>query len=495
MNASTTAPQTRPGLTLALLALAQFIIAVDFDIVFVALPEIQRDLGFSDQSLQWVISAYTVALGGFLLLGGRAADRLGARRTFIVGLALFGVASLCGGLASDPGVLVSSRAAQGLGGAMLTPATLKLIGLNFAEGPERIRAMAVWGIAGSSGAAVGALGGGVLTNYLGWEWVLWVNVPVAALGLVAVPRLLRADERPTTGVGGFDLPGAVVATLGSTLVVFGLVSGPDEGWGSLRGGGALVVGLALLGVFLLIESRSRDALVPLRMFHNRSLPTAMILVFIFMSTISTQYYLFTDYLQNVLDYSALRTGLAFLPLSILSMLGSGKLVPVMLQRWGMRVTLFVGMFGFGVAMALVSIGMSPDGSYWAVFPGVCLWALSAGIAFPPIYMAASSETPPAEHGVASALASTSQYIGGAVGLAALVAVANAGIGGDSESAPVSDVVDGLQLAGWTGAVAAAAGAFFAFVIKKPTAPAAEPAEETAPVAKDPAAKDEAARTL
>lgn len=473
MNETSARSAPRPGLILTLLALAQFMTAIDFDIVFVALPEIGRQLDFSEQSLQAVVSAYTVVFGGFLLLGGRAADRLGARRVFALGLALFGASSLAAGLASGPAVLVVARAVQGFGAALLTPSTLKLLTTSFAEGPSRNRAMAIWGAAGASGAAVGALGGGVLTDLLGWEWVFFVNVPVVVLALVATPWLLAADAE-TAGARGFDLPGALVATAGATLVVFGLVSGPDTGWLTVQGGGAVLVGAVLLGLFLLIESRVQDPLVPLRLFANRNVTAAIVVIFVFMGTVGTQYYLFTTYLQTVLGYTPLQAGFAFLPLSVFSMTASAKLVPLMLNRFGIRTTLVTGMLGVAASMVALALGMATTGTYWAVLPGVVLWGTFAGLSFPPIFVAVSTGVAPEQQGVASALASTAQYIGSAVGLAALVAVATAGA---APSAGTAGVVGGLQLAGWTAAVVTALGAVLgALVLRKP-APAPEPSSK------------------
>ncbi|MCF7548619.1 MFS transporter [Pseudonocardia sp. WMMC193] len=462
MSAAPSRPVPRPRLTLALLAFAQFMTAIDFDIVFVALPEIGRDLGFSEQSLQTVVSAYTVVLGGFLLLGGRAADRLGARRMFVVGLAVFGVSSLAAGLAGDPTVLVLARAAQGLGAALLTPSTLKLLTAHFAEGPARTRALAIWGAAGATGAAVGALGGGVLTSLLGWEWVFFVNVPLTAVALAATPVLLGRDQ--TIGTGGFDLPGAVLATAGFTLVVLGLVSGPDIGWLTARGLGAAVLGVVLVGVFVLVESRTRDPLVPLRLFRNRNVVAATVVIFVFMGTVGTQYYLFTTYLQTVLGYTPLAAGFAFLPLSVCSMLASMTLVPLLLDRLGIRTTLVLGMSGVAASLGVLSLGMSVGGSYWAALPGVLLWGASAGLAFPPLFVSVSTGVAPEQQGVASALASTSQYLGSAVGLAALVAVASAGSGPD---ATPDAVVAGLRLAGWVAAAVTLVGVGLAALILRP----------------------------
>lgn len=474
---------------LALLAFAQFMTAIDFDIVFVALPEIGRQLGFSEQSLQTVVSAYTVVFGGFLLLGGRAADRVGARRVFVVGLVLFGGASLVAGLAAGPTTLVAARAVQGLGAALLTPSTLKLITVHFAEGPARNRAMSVWGAAGASGAAVGALGGGVLTSLIGWEAVFLVNVPLIAVALAATPFLLTADPA-SGGSRGFDLPGALLVTAGSTLVVFGLVAGPETGWLSVPGAGALLVGLLLVGSFVLVEARTRDPLVPLRIVANRNVLAAVVVVFVFMGTIGTLYYLFTTYLQDVLGYSPLAAGLAFLPLSLCSIAASIVLVPRLLGRLGIRTTLIVGMTGVAASMVAMALGMAVGASYWATLPAVLLWGTFAGLSFPPLFIAVSTGVSPEQQGVASALASTSQYIGSAVGLAALVAVATSGL--DGSAAPEA-VVSGLRTASWVAAAVTLVGAGLAALILRPAGPSAtgSPADGTTGAAVDRAVGDPA----
>ncbi len=470
MTFSTDRLTERPGRTLALLAFAQFMTAIDFDIVFVALPEIGRHLGFSDQSLQSVVSAYTVVLGGFLLLGGRAADRLGARRMFLVGLVLFGASSLAAGLSSGPTTLVVARAVQGLGAALLTPSTLKLITNHFAEGTERNRAMSVWGAAGASGAAVGALGGGVLTSFLGWEWVFIVNVPLVVIALAAAPALLTADS-PAPGARAFDLPGALLATAGATLVVFGLVSGPEVGWLTTRGAGALAAGVVLVALFVVVEARTRDPLVPLRLFTNRNVLAAVAVVFVFMGTVGTLYYLFTTYLQDVSGYTPLQAGLAFLPLSLCSVTASIVLMPQLLGRLGIRITLIIGMTGVAASMVAMALGMSVGASYWATLPAVLLWGTFAGLAFPPLFIAVSTGVAAERQGVASALASTSQYIGSAVGLAALVAVATAGLDPLPERVAV---VAGLQNASWAAAAVTVVGAVLAALILRPTPAPDEP---------------------
>jgi MFS family permease len=452
-------------LRLALLIFAAFIISIDFNIVYVALPDIGRELGFTAQSLQWVVSAYAVGFGGLLLLGGRAVDRLGARRMFVLGLAVFGAASLAGGLAGAPGVLVAARVVQGIGGALLFPATLALINNTFAAGPARNRALSLWGVAGSLGAVAGPMAGGVITNYLGWEWVFFVNAPLTLAAGVAALRIL-APDRGGYAWGGFDLPGALVATAGSTLVVFGLVSGPEAGWSSARGAGALVLGGALLGAFVLIERRSRDPLAPPRLFGVRSLVTMMALIFVLMGTINTLHYLFYIDVQEVLGYSALGAGLAFLPMSVTSIVGAAKLLPVLLSRLGMRGALFTGVLGAGLSMAAVAAGMASGGSYWRLLPGIVFLGLFAGMVYPMIFLASGADVAAGEQGVASALVSTSQQIGGAVGLAALVAVANAGLDVEAGAAPAADLVAGLRTAGWVAAVVTVAGAFLILLLLK-----------------------------
>jgi EmrB/QacA subfamily drug resistance transporter len=461
--------------------LAQFIIAIDYNIVYVALPDIGDALGFSAQSLQWVVSAYAVAFGGFLLLGGRAADRLGARRIFMVALVLYGVSSLVGGLATTPEVLVIARAVQGLGGALLFPSTLTLIVTTFAEGRERNRALAVWGSTGSGGLAAGALLGGVLTSGLGWSWVFYSMVPLVIVALIGATQLLAPDAPRTGPRKGFDVPGALVVTLGATLVVFGLVSGPEVGWSSPRAFGALIVGVALVGSFFLIEWRTRDPLAPLRMFTSRSLVTAMVTAFLHMSALSGGYYLFTTYIQNILHYNALQAGLAFLPLGLLAMVAGGKVAAAMLNKQGIRTTLFLGMLIYGIGMAAMAAGMSTDGSYWAVLPGLALYGFGGGLAFTTLFVTAASGVDASEQGVASALASTAQQIGAAVGLAAILVIASYGLD-VSAGAPAPDaaeVVDGLRMAGWVAAGAAVLGALVALNLKKAPKPLPAAAERVA----------------
>jgi EmrB/QacA subfamily drug resistance transporter len=438
----------RSGLKLALLAFAQFVVALDYNIVYVALPDIGRALGFTPQSLQWVVSAYAVGFGGFLLFGGRAVDRVGARRMFVAGAIVFGLSCVAGGFAADPGLLVAARAFQGLGAALLTPAILALLNTGFAEGAERTRAFAVWGAVGSAGLAAGALLGGVLTNALGWRSVLLVLALVAVLAA----RPLLDPDAPVHHDGSFDVTGAALATAGSSLLVLGLVSGPDAGWLSLRAAGALVLGVALLAVFVLVETRTHDPLVPLRLFRNRGLVTAILVILVFQSALGGAYYVFTTYLQEVLGYNALQAGLAFLPVTVASMAAS-SMVGRVLPRWGARTTLFVGMAVNGAGMVLLALGMAAGAPFWTVLTGLVVWGLGGGLTFPVMFAAAGSGVSPAEQGVASGVASSAQQIGGAAGLAVLVAVANAGVG-----------IDGLRTALWAGGAASVAGGLLAFLL-------------------------------
>ncbi|WP_433246250.1 MFS transporter [Streptosporangium sp. CA-135522] len=300
MSSPSLAPPRRRhlGRTLALLAFAQLITALDFNIVFVALPEIGRDLGFSAHTLQWVTSAYAVTYGGFLLLGGRAADLLGRRRLFVVALLLYALSSLVGGLAENAGLLIAARAVQGLGGALLFPATLSLVNTLFAEGAERNRALAIWSGAGASGLCLGSLLGGLLTDAFGWEAVFYVNVPLAGGAALLAFAFIPADGARQRG-RSFDLPGAVTATAGVTLLAFALIQGPESGWTSPVILASFALATALLAAFLAIEARSSDPLMPLRLLGNRSLSRAMAITLIFGATFSALPYFLTLYLKNM----------------------------------------------------------------------------------------------------------------------------------------------------------------------------------------------------
>src|SRR3954467_3625310 len=307
---------------LAIVAVAQFMVVLDATVVNVALPSIQRSVGFSEQSLSWVLNAYTLIFGGFLLLGGRAADRLGRRRLFMAGIALFAGASLACGLSQSEAMLLIARGAQGLGGAMVSPAALSIILTTFAEGSERNRALAVWGAIAGAGGAVGLLLGGVIVELLSWRWVFFVNVPIGAAVLVLARRIV--PESPAEGVrGGYDLEGATTVTLGTMALVFTLIKANDWGWGSARTLAGFAVAAALLVAFVWIERRHENPLVPLRIFSNRSLAASDATMLLLSAALFGVFFFCSLYLQQVLGYNALKTGVAYLPLTLTAIVASG----------------------------------------------------------------------------------------------------------------------------------------------------------------------------
>jgi MFS family permease len=409
---------------LALLSFAMLIVSLDQYIVVVALPDIARDLGYSPQTLQAVISAYAVASSGFLLFGGRAADLLGRRRMLVTGLALYAVASLVGGLATGPEVQLSARAVQGLGGALVFPGTLALINTTFAEGRDRNRALGVWGGSGAAGLVIGVLLGGVLTRFLGWEAVFFVNVPLAGAALIGVFVLIEADQARDRH-RRFDLPGALTVTGGITLLVFALVRGPDVGWASPWIIAAVVAGLVLLGAFAVIERRSRDPLMPPRLLANRVLLRAVLIAFMFMATFGSLLYFLSLYFQEVLGYDALETGVGFLLPTAVVVAGS-TLAGRVVTRLGLRRTLVAALAIGAAGAAALGLAMSPDGSYAFLIPGLVLVGVGDGVVFTAMFIAAATGVTDREHGVASGVVSTGSGVGAVVGLAILVLVANSG---------------------------------------------------------------------
>jgi EmrB/QacA subfamily drug resistance transporter len=442
-------PRDRPGgdrrtATLALLAFAMLIVSLDQYIVIVALPEIGRELRYSAQSLQSVISAYAVASAGFLLLGGRAADLLGRRRVFVAGLVLYAGASLGGGLAPEPELLLVARAVQGLGGALVFPATLSLVNTTFAEGCERNRAVAIWGGAGAAGLVIGVLLGGVLTHALGWEAVFFVNVPLAGVAILLAFVLIPADgsrERNRR----FDLPGALTATTGITLLVFALVEGPKLGWDSAAILATAAASVVALGAFALVERRTRDPLVPPRLLANRNLATAVAIALLFSATFGSVLYFLTLYLQDARGYDALETGVGFLLPTAVVVAGSA-LAGRIATRFGLRRTLVAALTVGALGALALGLAMSPDGSYAALIPGLILLSIGDGVVFTAMFIAAGTGVADREQGIASGLASTSTSVGAAVGLAALVLVATSGTDGLSGEALRTATADGLSTA-------------------------------------------------
>lgn len=408
-------------LALIVLCLGDLMIVLDVTIVGVALPSIREDLGFSEESLAWVVNAYLLTFGGFLLLGGRLGDLVGHRRMFLTGIAFFTLASIACGLAGSQGMLVAARAVQGVGGAIVSAVALSLIITLFTEPAERAKAMGVFGFVASGGGSIGVLLGGVLTDTLDWHWIFLVNVPVG-IAVFALTLALLPAARGQTG-GKLDVAGAVTVTAASMVAVYAIVNGNDTGWTSLQTLGLLAVAAGLLGVFLLIESRVQAPLVPLALFRLRNLATANVVGILWAAAMFAWFFLSALYLQLVLGYSPLQVGLAFLPgnliMGALSLGLSAKLV----MRFGIRAPLVAGL-GMA-AVGLVLFARAPvDGSFLVdVLPGMVLLGAGAGIAFNPVLLAAMSDVEPAQAGLASGVVNTSFMMGGALGLAVLASIA------------------------------------------------------------------------
>jgi len=408
---------------LALLATAQFMIILDASIVNVALPSIGRDLAFSQGDLSWVVNAYTLVFGGFLLLGGRLADLLGRRRMFIAGMSLFAFASLLGGLAQSDMQLIAARALQGLGAALVSPAALSIVTTTFREGRERNAALGVWGAVAGSGGAAGVLLGGVLTEYLGWEWVLFVNVPIGILVVALAPRLLN-ESRDTSRERHFDLAGAVTVTAGLALLVYTLVDAHDAGWGSSQTLGLGAIALALLTTFVVWELRQPQPLVPFSIFRLRTLRGSNVISILIGMALFSMFFFISLYLQQVLGYDALKAGLSSLPLALTIIVSAG-VASQLVTRVGFKPTLIAGLLFVTAGLAWFSQVSAPGGSYVGdvLFPSL-LAAIGLGLSFVSVTIGAMAGTRPHEAGLASGLINTSQQVGGALGLAILATVAN-----------------------------------------------------------------------
>ncbi len=408
-------------LALIVLCLGDLMIVLDVTIVGVALPSIREDLGFSEESLAWVVNAYLLTFGGFLLLGGRLGDIVGHRRMFLAGISLFTLASVGCGLASSQGLLVAARAVQGVGGAIVSAVALSLIITLFTEPAERAKAMGVFGFVASGGGSIGVLLGGVLTDALDWHWIFLVNVPVGIAVFCLTLVLLPAARGEATG--RLDVAGAVTITVASMVAVYAIVNGNEVGWATTRTLGLLTVAAGLVGLFLWIESRAQAPLVPLRLFRLRNLATANVVGVLWSAAMFAWFFLTALYLQLVLGYSPLQVGLAFLPgnliMGLLSLGVSAKLV----LRFGIRPPLVAGLGT--AAVGLLLFARAPvDGSFVVdVLPGMILLGVGAGIAFNPVLLAAMSDVEPAEAGLASGVVNTSFMMGGALGLAVLASVA------------------------------------------------------------------------
>jgi EmrB/QacA subfamily drug resistance transporter len=406
---------------LALIAVAQFMVILDSTIVNVALPTIKVDVGFSEQNLSWVLNAYTLIFGGFLLLGGRAADRIGRRRVFMAGIAIFAGASLACGLSQSEGMLLVARGVQGFGGALASPAALSLILTTFAEGPERNRALAVWGAIAGAGGAIGLLLGGVIVEVLSWRWVFFVNVPIGAAVLALAPRIVPESRSDSAREGGYDFGGAASITLGTIALVFTLIKADSWGWTSGKTLAGFAVAVVLLITFLFIERRHPDPLVPLRIFRNRSLSAADGSLLVIAAALFGVFFFCTLYLQQVLGYSALRTGVSYLPLS-LSLIFASALASQLVDRSGPKPILSVGLV-IATAGFILLTRISGHDDYWShLLPAMIVLGTGLGLSFVPITIAATSGVAAADSGLASGLLNTTQQVGGSLGLAILSSI-------------------------------------------------------------------------
>ena len=423
-------------IALILLCSAQFVVVLDASIVNVALPTIGEALDFTESSLPWVVNAYVLTFGGFLLLGGRLADLLGRRRVFMFGLVLFAIASLFGGLASSSGQLVAARAVQGLGAAILSPAALSIVATTFKDGAERNKALGIWGAVAGSGGAAGVLLGGVLTDGLGWEWVLWVNVPIGIAAAAIAPSLI-AESRNEDEVRHFDFAGAATITLGLSALVFALLDAEDAGWGSTQTIGILAAAAILLAAFVVIERRSRAPLVPFSIFRVRTVTGANVVGILVGASLFSMFFFISLYMQQVLGYSAIKAGLSYLPLAVSIILSAG-IASSLVTKVGFKPILATGMVLIAAGLLWFS-RISPDGTFLADILGPSLLAaVGLGFAFVPVTIAAVSGIQDREQGLASGLINTSQQVGGALGLAILAAIANSEIGTSRDPVVLTD---------------------------------------------------------
>ncbi|MDQ3867786.1 MAG: MFS transporter [Actinomycetota bacterium] len=451
MQAAELAADPRRWKALAVLGVAYLMVVLDVSIVNVALPSIQADLKFTTEDLQWVVSGYALTFGGFLLLGGRMGDLLGRRSLFMVGLGLFALTSLLAGLSVNSAMLIGARIAQGAAGAILSPSVFSIVSVTFREGSERNKALGILGGIAGSGAAIGVLLGGVLTEYVGWEWIFFVNVPIAIVTLFLVPRFVR-ESRAEGLLKHFDAWGAVTVTASLMLLVYGLTQSTQNGWGSLETIGSLVGSAVLMAIFLAIELRSRSPLVPLAIFRRRTLSGANLIGFGLGTMIFGMFFLLSLYMQQVLGYSALKTGVGYLAVALTAVAASG-VSQALVTRLGVKPVLVSGMVLLGAGLTYFS-QVSVSGSYVGdLLPGFLLIGVGLGFSFVPVSIAALAGVKGPEAGLASGLINTSQQIGGALGLAILTTVATTHTTSllESGTARPEAMTSGFSLAFWVGA--------------------------------------------
>jgi EmrB/QacA subfamily drug resistance transporter len=468
-------------LALALLSVVQFMLVLDIAIVNVALPSIQKDLNFSQENLQWVVSAYALVFGGFLLLGGRAADLVGRRRLFIGGLAIFTAASLIAALAWNEPSLIGARALQGLGASVIAPAALSILMTTFTEGKERNIALGVWGAVGGFGAAAGVLMGGIFTDALSWEWIFFVNLPVGLSAMALAPLLL--GESRDARAASFDAPGALLVTAGLTTAVYGITQANDYGWGSATTVGIFAAAFALLAGFVLRETRAKDPLMSFSILRIKTVAGANIAGFILGTALFSMFLMLTLYMQQVLGYSAMKTGVAYLAVALTSIVGA-MVAQQLVTRVGVKPVLVTGMSLLTVGL-LTFTQVSVDGSYLTdLLPGFLIIAIGLSFSFVPISIAALAGIEAKDAGLASGLINTTQQIGGALGIAVLssVAIAQTNNATKAGDAVPTALTSGFQAAFWVGAAVAAIGVLASIFLIRTDELAAAPAYELEPQA-------------
>jgi EmrB/QacA subfamily drug resistance transporter len=406
------------GLALAVISGAQLMIVLDATVVNVAIPTIHHALHFSLTNLEWLITAYSLTFGGLLLFGGRTGDLYGKRRMFMIGIAIFAVSSLLGGLAMNDVWLIFTRGLQGIGGAIAAPTALSLIATNFAEGRERNRAMGVYAAMSGGGGAIGLLLGGILTSYVSWRWIFFVNVPIAALVLFLTPRAL--NESQTTS-GHLDVPGAITVTAGMLSLVYGLSNASSHSWGSTATIVTLAASVILLTAFAVIEQRSKEPLMPLSIFKNRNRSGSFAMMLCVGIALFSMFYFLTQYLQNILGWSPIKTGVGFLPMTA-GIIVSAGLASRYVSKIGIRIPLIVGPAAATLGMLWIT-RITVTSSYPEILGPLIVIALGMGFSFVPLTLVAVSGVEPNEAGLASALLNTMQQVGGALGLAVLATVA------------------------------------------------------------------------
>jgi EmrB/QacA subfamily drug resistance transporter len=474
----------RKGLALAAVVAAQFMVVLDIAIVNVALPAIKSDLHFAQENLQWVISAYAILFGGVLLLGGRLADVYGRRRVFMAGLAIFSISSFLCGVSWSEGSLIGFRALQGLGGALFAPAGLSILMTTFAEGRERNRALGIWGAASGSGGAAGVLLGGFLTSYLSWSWVFFINVPVGIAVIAAAPMVL--GESRGQGHRHFDIAGATSVTSGVMLLVYAMTRATQDGWGSVTTVSLLGASAALLAAFLVIETRSPAPLLPLRMFRNRMLSGANATAAMIGAIAFSEFFLLTLYMQQVLGYSAIETGVGFVAVTFTIIVFS-NVAQTLVTRVGVRAVLTTGLVLDAVALGLFTELPVHGHYFWNLFPAFLVSGVGLALSFVPVTIAGLAGVQRADAGIASGLINTSRQVGGAVGLAAVTTIAasyaatGSGATGLARVAAIDGgLTDGFRVAFAVLTGAAIAGALISAVMLRPRPEGAEVEPLTSP---------------